>query len=228
VGIDHLKDFPASDKEDLNSQLSPLNENEEPPNDSENDHFVLAMKQDRDYDPHCINYLVGQVCPTRPRTGPSDKWSEDLARQVVSPTCRWPMSDKWLSLPARWVIEQAGSTTCRTAQIVPWSSGAVRRVVGPASRTPRADHMLDVPVRPIPTCRADMFNRSSGRTRCPTCPLVGQACPTSAGPTSVTCRTCRFDESNSSDLSVQRVLTRQTGLSNELVLVKLACLTSLC
>ncbi|PLW50913.1 hypothetical protein PCASD_01149 [Puccinia coronata f. sp. avenae] len=149
-----------------------------------------------------LDYLAGEglVCPTRPWTGPSDKWLEDLAQQVVGPTCQWPMSNKWSSLPAQWVIEQAGSTTCRTAQIVPRSSGAVRQVVGPASRTPRADHMSDVPVRPIPTSRADTFNRSSGWTRCPTCPLVGQACPTSAGPTSVTCRTCRFDESNSSDL----------------------------
>ncbi|PLW33680.1 hypothetical protein PCASD_10308 [Puccinia coronata f. sp. avenae] len=114
------------------------------------------------------------VCPTRPRTGPSDKLSEDLARQVVGPTCRWPMSDKWSSLPARWVIEQTGSTTCRTTQIVLRSSGAVRRVVRPASRTPRADHMSDVPVRPIPTCRTSTFDRTSGRTSCPTCQLVGQ------------------------------------------------------
>ncbi|PLW14623.1 hypothetical protein PCANC_02554 [Puccinia coronata f. sp. avenae] len=120
------------------------------------------------------------------------------------------MSDKWSSLPAQWVIKQAGSTTCRTAQIVPRSSGAIQQVVGPASRTPRADHMSDVPVRPIPTCRADTFDRSSGRTRCPTCPLVGQACPTSAGLTSVTCRTCRFDESNSSDFPDFQITDKPT------------------
>ncbi|PLW11583.1 hypothetical protein PCANC_21462 [Puccinia coronata f. sp. avenae] len=138
--------------------------------------------------PHCINYLVGQACPTRPRTGPSDKLSEDIAQQVVGPNCRSPMSDQRSDPPAQWVLEQPGSTTCWTAQLVSRSSGAVQRVVGPASRTARADHISDVLVRPVPTSRADMSDRSSDRTSCPTCPLVGQSdelvlveltCPTS-------------------------------------------------
>jgi hypothetical protein len=47
----NLEDSLESDKKDINNQLSPLNEDEGTPDDFENDHFVLAMNQDRDYDP---------------------------------------------------------------------------------------------------------------------------------------------------------------------------------
>ncbi|PLW28235.1 hypothetical protein PCASD_17701 [Puccinia coronata f. sp. avenae] len=79
----------------------------------------------------------------------------------------------------------------------------------PASRTPRADHMSDVPVRPIPTCRADTFDRSSGRPAAMSTRRAGLS--DKCGSDSVTCRTCRFDESNSSDF------TRQTGLSKSVL-----------
>ena len=51
VGIYNLEESYDSDHQDQNSQMSPLEDNEELPNESETDQFVLAMKQDRDYGP---------------------------------------------------------------------------------------------------------------------------------------------------------------------------------
>ncbi|PLW40538.1 hypothetical protein PCANC_16768 [Puccinia coronata f. sp. avenae] len=50
VGIDNLEDSYDNDNENQNCQMSSLEEEEDPPNDSEGDQFVLAMNQDRDYD----------------------------------------------------------------------------------------------------------------------------------------------------------------------------------
>ncbi|PLW26456.1 hypothetical protein PCANC_26764 [Puccinia coronata f. sp. avenae] len=54
VGIDNLEDSYDNDNENQNCQMSSLEEEEDPPNDSEGDQFVLAMNQDRDYDPSSL------------------------------------------------------------------------------------------------------------------------------------------------------------------------------
>jgi hypothetical protein len=51
VGIDNLEESYDSDNKDINSQQSPLEEDEDMPNESETDQFFLAINQDKEYDP---------------------------------------------------------------------------------------------------------------------------------------------------------------------------------
>ncbi|KAH9448408.1 hypothetical protein Pst134EA_027719 [Puccinia striiformis f. sp. tritici] len=143
--------------------------------------------------PHCVNYPLGQTCPTRARTALSELLSDIAVRRVIEPIRRTFLFEQKSDFPVRRVLEQARSTTHRTCLTELQSDKADRAFLGLGARTTLSEGTSDDSVRQVPTgrtCKSDQLaNRTDRSDR-----FTGRTSLSDG---------CESDKSNSSDISAR-------------------------